>query len=127
MKKILMCFLLIIVFFTGCDGNSSEEGAVGKSGSVNYVQAKELIINSGAIMVDVRTKKEYDEKHIDGAVSLPLDDINEEKVKKITKDKYDVMIVYCKSGARSAKAVEKLNGLGYNNVYDLGAMSNWKE
>ncbi|MCR3600461.1 rhodanese-like domain-containing protein, partial [Salmonella enterica subsp. enterica serovar Mbandaka] len=37
------------------------------------------------------------------------------------------VIVYCKSGNRSKKALKLLNDLGYENVYDLGAISNWKD
>ena len=42
-------------------------------------------------------------------------------------DKDDVIIVYCKSGNRSSQALTKLTDLGYTEVYDLGAMSNWEE
>lgn len=126
MKKILFSCLVIILFFSGCSNtNLSDSG--NEKNYVNYVQAKELIINKGAIMVDVRSRDEYDEGHIDGAVLLPVNEINEEKVNEIIKNKDDIMIVYCKSGARSSEAVSILNGLGYHNVYNLGAMSNWKE
>ena len=126
MKKILFSCLVIILFLSGCNDSSVSDSVI-KKNSVNYVQAKELIINKGAIMVDVRTKEEYDEDHIDGAVLLPVDEINEDKVNEIVKNKDDIMIVYCKSGARSSEAASILNGLGYHNVYNLGAMSNWKE
>ena len=124
MKKIIFCCLLIIIFFTGCTNNNS---TVKSSSSANYVEAKEMIINNGALMVDVRTKEEYDEKHIDGAISLPLDEITSDSVSSAIDDKNAIMIVYCKSGSRSSQAVTKLNELGYNNVYDFGAMSNWRE
>ena len=126
MKKILFSCLVIILFLSGCNDSSVSDSVI-KKNSVNYVQAKELIINKGAIMVDVRTKEEYDEDHIEGAVLLPVDEINEDKVNEIVKNKDDIMIVYCKSGARSSEAASILNGLGYHNVYNLGAMSNWKE
>ncbi|MEE3343093.1 MAG: rhodanese-like domain-containing protein [Bacilli bacterium] len=124
MKRKLICFLFIIILFTGC---GSADDKISDDGKVNYVKAKELIINNGAILVDVRTKEEYADGHIDGAVNLPVDDINEDSVKEVVKDKYDVIIVYCKSGVRSNNAADKLKDLGYNNIYDLGAMSNWKE
>ena len=116
MKKF---FLIICIFLlVGCSkGNMS----------VNYVEAKEKIINESAILVDVRSQEEYDEDHIEGAVLLPLDSIDSDSVMETIGDKKTVIIVYCKSGKRSAQALEKLNELGYKNVYDLGSMSNWRE
>ena len=117
MKRVLLV-IVCIIFLVGCSGDKY---------SVNYVEAKEKIINEGAILVDVRTQEEYDEDHIDGAVLLTLDTIDEDTVKDVVGDKKNVVIVYCRSGKRSAEALEKLNNLGYKEVYDLGAMSNWKE
>ena len=124
MKKIFFCFLFILIIFTGCSSNNSTTNT---NGTIKYVEAKEMIINKGALMIDVRSKEEYDEEHIDGALSLPVDEITNEKVASVINDKNNIIIVYCKSGVRSAQAVTKLNDLGYNNVYNLGAMSNWKE
>ena len=126
MKKIFFCLLLSLIIITGCTANNYSSKESSSNGTISYVEAKEKIINQGAILVDVRTKEEYDEKHIDGAVLLPVDEITKEKVDNIIKTN-DIMIVYCKSGARSSQAVTKLNELGYNNVYNLGSMSNWKE
>lgn len=116
-KKILL--LICFIFLVGCsDGDKI---------AVNYVEAKEKIINENAVLVDVRTQEEYDDGHIRGAVLLTLDNINDSNASKIISDKDKVIIVYCRSGNRSHQAVLKLNDLGYKNVYDLGAMSNWKE
>ena len=119
MKKVLMVFVCLF-FLVGC---SDEE----KKTSVNYLEAKEKIINENAIMIDVRTEEEYNEKHIDGAVLLSLDEIDKDSIKDIVSNKDDVIILYCKSGNRSSQALEKLTNLGYSEVYDLGAMSNWEE
>lgn len=118
MKKYLLV-ILCLFFLVGCSSSSSN--------MVNYVEAKEKIINEGAILLDVRTQEEYDEGHIEGAVLLPLDSISEDSIKEIADNNKEVIIVYCRSGNRSAQALEKLKELGYENVYDLGAMSNWKE
>ena len=91
------------------------------------MEAKEKIINDGAILLDVRTKEEYNEKHIDGASLLPLDKIDIDSISQIVSEKDTPIIVYCRSGNRSQQAREKLIALGYSKVYDLGAMSNWKE
>jgi len=52
---------------------------------------------------------------------------NEDSIKDIASDKNQAIIVYCKSGNRSNQALTLLEDLGYTEVYDLGAMSNWEE
>lgn len=123
MKKLLI-IIFCIFLLSGCGGTKNTDSS---DGSVNYMEAKEKIINDGAILLDVRTKEEYDDKHIDGASLLPLDEINIDNISKLVSDKDIPIIVYCRSGNRSKQAKEKLIALGYSKVYDLGAMSNWKE
>lgn len=123
MKKLLIITLCIFLL-SGCVENKNTDSS---SGSVNYMEAKEKIINDGAILLDVRTEEEYNEKHIDGASLLPLDEIDIDHISQLVSDKDTPIIVYCKSGNRSQQAREKLIALGYSKVYDLGAMSNWKE
>ena len=119
MKKILL-FLICSFLLFGCSSEKNDR-------IVNSTEAKEKIINEGAVLIDVRTEDEYNTEHIDGALLLSLDNINEDSISDIVSNKDDVIIVYCKSGNRSSQALTKLEALGYNKVYDLGAMSNWKE
>ena len=123
MKKLLIITLCIFLL-SGCGETKNTDSS---DGSVNYMEAKEKIINDGAILLDVRTKDEYNEKHIDGASLLPLDIIDIDSISQIVSEKDTPIIVYCRSGNRSQQAREKLIALGYSKVYDLGAMSNWKE
>ena len=123
MKKLLIITLCIFLL-SGCGEAKNTDSS---DGSVNYMEAKEKIINDGAILLDVRTKEEYNEKHIDGASLLPLDKIDIDSISHIVSEKDTPIIVYCRSGNRSQQAREKLIALGYSKVYDLGAMSNWKE
>ena len=123
MKKLLIITLCIFLL-SGCGEAKNTDSS---DGSVNYMEAKEKIINDGAILLDVRTKEEYNEKHIDGASLLPLDKIDIDSIYQIVSEKDTPIIVYCRSGNRSQQAREKLIALGYSKVYDLGAMSNWKE
>ena len=123
MKKLLI-IIFCIFLLSGCGGTKNTDSS---DGSVNYMEAKEKIINDGAILLDVRTKEEYNEKHIDGASLLPLDIIDIDSISQIVSEKDTPIIVYCRSGNRSKQAREKLIALGHSKVYDLGAMSNWKE
>lgn len=81
--------------------------------SVNY---KELV-NQGAVIVDVRTKSEYNTGHIQGSKNMPLDSIRTKinELKKLNKP----LITVCRSGARSgmAKGILKSAGL---EVYNGG-------
>ena len=124
MKK-LFFIVIILLCLIGCSkdntGNNNDDNIV------SYMEAKEMIINDGAILVDVRTSDEYNEKHIDGAVLLTLDTITEDTASKVIQDKETPVIVYCRSGNRSSQAVTQLNNLGYTNVYDLGSIDNWEE
>lgn len=76
------------------------------------------------IMLDVRSTEEYISGHIEGAVSLPIENINNLSA-VIIPNKDKVVIVYCGSGVRSETAAKKLISLGYSYVYDMGGIINW--
>lgn len=94
------------------------------NGKANYIkitgEEAEALINEGAEIVDVRTNSEYMERHIKEATNLPLD-----QIETISLDKNQAIIVYCRSGSRSKDAAERLINMGYQKVYDLGAIGNW--
>jgi phage shock protein E len=76
------------------------------------------------LLVDVRTLPEYMQRHIAGSVHLPLDDIRH-KHDAVLPDKTKAIIVYCLSGARSARAASELAALGYANIADMGGINAW--
>jgi phage shock protein E len=78
--------------------------------------------DSKVLLLDVRTAQEYAEGHIPGAVLLPYDEL---AAKLKEPDKGRPIVVYCRSGRRSAIAKEALEGLGYTNVSDFGGYPNW--
>lgn len=92
-----------------------------ENGSVTCEQKDFLISENDAILVDVRTKEEYDAGHLDNAINAPYDEVIS-KLKKYDKD--TPIIVYCRSGNRSAKAYQSLQDAGYTKLYDLGSISN---
>jgi phage shock protein E len=85
--------------------------------------AAHALVAGGAALVDVRTPGEYAAGHIDGAVNIPVDRITSRAGEIGGKDR--PVVVYCRSGARSAAAASALQQLGFQKVEDLGAMSNW--
>ena len=105
MKKILIVLILCLTI-CGC----SEEN--------EKLNLETVMKENEYIIVDVRTKEEYDVGHLVEAINIPYDQIDE----NADLDKNKVILVYCKSGNRSGIAFNILNGLGYT-VYDLGAFN----
>lgn len=89
---------------------------------VSFEQAKDMIENKKVLLIDVRSKNEYDLMHITNAVNIPVDEI--EKRIFIYEQNTPIMI-YCSSGARSKTALRILNNLGYTNIYiwEYGALA----
>lgn len=79
-----------------------------------------------AVLLDVRQADEFNAGHIDGAVLVPHDTIAE-KIGAVVPDKNTPVYVYCRSGRRSAIAVEAMEKLGYVDLTDLGGMDEAKK
>lgn len=75
---------------------------------------------NGAVLLDVRTRAEYAQGHIEGSINIPLDEI-EDAARKIP-DKNTPVFVYCHSGARSGRAAAYLKGCGYTSVKNIGGI-----
>ena len=79
------------------------------------------LVKNGAIIVDVRTKQEYQNGHVKGSVNIPLN-ILESHLAKLKKDK--PIITCCASGMRSASAKSILKSNGFEEVYNGGSWMN---
>ena len=87
--------------------------------------AHELVTKQGAFLLDVRTPGEFEGGHLDGATNIPVQEL-EAKLASLPAKKDQDIVIYCRSGARSATARQMLLKAGFTKVHDLGAMSNWK-
>ena len=76
------------------------------------------------IVLDVRTQEEYDAGHIAGAILIPNETIID-KQPELLPDLNAEILVYCRSGNRSAQAAKKLIAIGYTNVVDFGGIIDW--
>jgi len=74
------------------------------------------------VLVDVRTAEEYQSGHIPSAINIPVGEIHDHPP---TADASALIIVYCASGGRSARAKTILNELGYTLVVDFGGIVRW--
>ncbi len=107
----------------GCTGTSG-----GSSKAALYADPDQLQLlisrkTEPYYLVDVRTIGEYQQSHIPTAINIPFDTIADNPP---TPYRSTLIIVYCASGVRSAKAKQALDRLGYRRVVDFGPMSRWK-
>ncbi len=127
-KILIILAIMGIVCMNGCQTTvSSEENKVVENGymKISAEEAKEIMDGTKEfVLVDVREVDEYDEGHIQGALLIPYDEI-EERAKMELADKEQLILVYCRSGRRSAIAAQSLVDLGYTNVKDFGGIMDW--
>lgn len=92
--------------------------------ALSYEDLARLLAVPGLRLLDVRTAEEYAAGHIPGASLAPYDAIDAASFAE--GDKAAPIVVYCRSGRRSALAKATLESLGYTNVSDFGGIDNWK-
>jgi rhodanese-related sulfurtransferase len=93
------------------------------TGTISPREAKAVLSADSSVVL--RTREEYESGHIPRAVLLPYDEITGVSAAKAIPDKKTAVIVYCRSGRRSAIAADTLKNLGYRNVRDLGGINAW--
>ncbi len=128
MKRRILPALLAVLFIAGCGAKQTEEeGRPAENGYTRIDQEtaqKMLEADDGHVLVDVRRQDEYDSGHIPGAILIPNETITTERP-EVLADPDQIILVYCRSGNRSAQAAQKLADLGYTRVYDFGGISTW--
>ncbi|MCB9794606.1 MAG: rhodanese-like domain-containing protein [Alphaproteobacteria bacterium] len=80
------------------------------------------LVADGAQLVDVRTAAEFGSGHLQGALNIPVSELSR-RLGEVPRDR-DV-VVYCRSGGRSAQAAVILQGAGLTAVHDLGPLTAW--
>jgi len=100
---------------------SSFFGAGGGAARCSGTEARTLVAD-GAQLIDVRTPAEFAAGHVDGALNIPVSVL---PVRLHELDRTRAVVVYCRSGGRSASAGGILFKAGFEAVHDLGPMSAW--
>ena len=123
MKKLIVLALLLMLL-PAC-GQTEEKKQEEVYMNISAQEAKEIMdTTEGYIILDVRTQKEYDERHIPNAILIPDTEIAEKAEESLT-DKDQMLLVYCRSGRRSKLAAETLVELGYTNIREFGGIIDW--
>ena len=139
MKLFFIFLITFLVFsFSGCSSSQKFVNERNLETSFNsnkkYVSVSAYEFNkllsskeNNYVLLDVRTKEEFNEEHIEGAVLLDFYLENFDfKLSQLDKNK--IYFVYCRSGNRSGQTLEKMKELGFKNVYNLkGGINDWKK
>jgi phage shock protein E len=96
------------------------EGLFGRAGRGKSAEAHERV-EQGATLLDVRTREEFAEGHLPGAVNVPVQELGTRLDELPEGEGY---VVYCRSGGRSAVAASMLREKGHE-VFDLGSINAW--
>ncbi|MGU8582085.1 rhodanese-like domain-containing protein [Clostridium perfringens] len=144
MKKIsllLLSLTLTASLFVGCGNNntenkdantqtssesSSETQSEAVSKDISIDESKKLI-NDGEVtlILDVRNEDEFAEGHLKNAIQIPVKELKE-NLSDIEKFKDELVLVYCRSGKRSAEAVDILKENGFKNLVHMkDGISKW--
>ncbi len=75
------------------------------------------------VLVDVRTKAEYERGHIPESINIELEHLD--KILEKVPDKDTPLFVYCRSGRRSSRAKSSLKRAGYLDVTNIGGIVNY--
>ncbi len=108
---VLVAIVLALVYFVFLRGGDIAGGEARK------------LVQDGARLVDVRTPAEFAAGHIDGALNIPVQELERRMDELEPRDQ--PIVVYCRSGNRSRSASHLLKSVGFTAVHDLGAISRW--
>ncbi len=103
---------LILVSMIGCSSKKETYN------NIDGKQTQELINNTeDLLVVDVRSKEDYDNGHIEGSINIPYDEF-ESRISEIEEYKDKTVLLYCTSGNKSEKDSKILAKKGFKNVYN---------
>jgi len=106
--------------------NTATTNASGQIQTINAEQFNKLLVLDEIQLVDVRTPEEFQSGHIKNAQNIDYN--NEDFKSKISSlDKSKPVLVYCRSGKRSASAAEIMKEMGFTKIVSLdGGMISWE-
>ena len=80
--------------------------------------------NTNHVLLDVRTPEEFASGYIAGAINIPVEELDQ-RLSGLPAE--TEIVVYCRSGNRSAQASTILSNNGFNDVSDMGGIIDWQQ
>ena len=118
--KLLLTIFAVLLLLTGCGAEDAPTYRQVSSDEAAAMMASE----SDYLILDVRTREEYEQGHIPGAVCVPNESIGSGELSALPR-KDQLILVYCRSGNRSKQAAQKLADAGYTNIVEFGGILSW--
>lgn len=110
---IIIAFSAILIYYTQPQSLNTEIDY----GDITIEQAKLLIESKPSLIIlDVRRQDEYDSGHIERAIIIPLDEL-EDRLDELSKN--DELLVYCQTGNRSSSAINILQSNGFTMIFHM--------
>lgn len=116
---VVAALVVFVYYYTESTGRISY-------GDITVEQAKKLIETKPSLVIlDVRTVWEFEDGHIEGAINIPVEEL-QQRLGELNLS--DEILVYCRTGNRSRRAVQILADNGFSSVYHmLGGIEAWKQ
>jgi rhodanese-related sulfurtransferase len=119
----VLSMLIIIVMTAAC--TTSDNGGITQTLPVQ--KFRETLQNEHGVLIDVRSAAEYEEAHLEGAINFNVED-DHFKTQTDSLDKNKSYFLYCRSGKRSARAMEIMAKEGFKKLYNLdGGITEWRK
>ena len=121
--------------FPGFVKISKEVAKIRQDKLLSLAAFKKMAATEGTIILDTRSKENYDDRHIKGAIHINFSEFTEEKLAALIPSKQTTILIYCNNNFRGdirALALKiapmalniptyiNLHGYGYQNIYELG-------
>jgi len=102
--------LFLLLFITGAAAHADQ---------VDQSAALDALKQANSVLIDVRTEEEHAQGALPGATRIETDNLAE-RIASIAPDKDAPIVLYCRSGRRSAAAQDLLQSMGYSHVINAG-------
>lgn len=128
----IVVFAIVAAALASCAGSKTlvENSGANLAQTAQHMEVREVSIDQAyqlyqekVAFLDVRTPEEWNTAHVPGSTLLPIEDL-EERVNELPQDLE--LVVYCRSGNRSAEAARILLAAGFSDVYSMdGGLDDW--
>ncbi len=120
---IVVAALIVGILASGGAATTTASADAVQGGVISPSQYVAQLSNTKHLLLDVRTVGEFADGHIEGAANIPVEELAN-RLAEVPNDQ--PIVIYCRSGNRSAQAARILRSAGYAVVYDLGGILTWQ-